>query len=288
MSELVLGERGEMETRRERAERRAARLSSAFADLLTTLADMYRDEDWRELTDREGLAYTGFSAFVQDRLGGSASNARRYQQGITGLVLPLRELTMEGTHIPVTSADVARLGQSGARAVVDAAPDVLAGIDDCDGQAAALRRLIDSVSSRPSVDEASGESVPPLGALVPSAIPVVPHSEAAYESTKPPPLMVPSDVEAAHDPDSPLADGAGVVAQGWAALAGDQSSVGPSCEAFAAAIAVVLREDPVAVAAAVDVAAHPSLASDAVNAAHRLSRFSRLLQSVASSPGAQT
>jgi hypothetical protein len=125
-------------------------------------------------------------------------------------------------------------------------------------------------------------------ALVPSAIPVAPPSEAVYESAKPAPLMVPSDVEAAHEPDPPVADGAGVVAQGWAALAGDQSSVGLRARRSLVAIAVVLREDLVAVTAAVDVAAHLSLASDAINAAHRLSRFSRLLQSVASSPGAQT
>jgi hypothetical protein len=282
MSELVFRDRGVVETRRERAERRAARLSSAFADVLTTLADMYRDEDWRELTDCDGLAYTGFTAFVQDRLGGSASNARRYQQGITGLVLPLRELTLQGTHIPVSSADVARLGLSGARAVVDAAPGALAGIEDRDAQTAALRQLINSVATRPAIGEGPSEPPPQLGALVPSAIPVLPASVAATgpDIRTAPLTMLPA---AARQPDTPAA-----APQGATGFADNQNPVAASCEVLAAAIAAVLRADPVAVAAAVDVAAHPSLASDAVNAAHRLSRFSRLLQSVAPSPGAPT
>jgi hypothetical protein len=93
-------------------------------------------------------------------------------------------------------------------------------------------------------------------ALVPSAIPVEPPSEAVYESTKPAPLIVPSGVKAAHGAGSSVADGAGVGRQGWVALAGDQSSVGLRARRFAVAIAVVLRENLVAVTAAVDVAAH--------------------------------
>lgn len=122
MSDLAFRPAGEVELPAERAQRRAAALTSSVSTMFRTLAEIYRDEDWRHLSDHAGAPYTTFTGFVQDHLGVAGSYARRYQQGITGLILPLQELALPGTQIPVTSADVARLGLAGAQAVVDQAP----------------------------------------------------------------------------------------------------------------------------------------------------------------------
>jgi hypothetical protein len=167
-------ERGE--TRYERALRRATLLQTAFQSVFEVLAEIYRDEDWRYINDTTGHPYTGFTAFVQDQLGCAASYARRYQQGIVGLVLPLQQVALPGARIPVTSSDVARLGVAGARVVVEEAPSVLEGISTSEDQTEALRELIESVAKR-STDPGFGpvrEPVlppTPLGSLVPTEVP---------------------------------------------------------------------------------------------------------------------
>jgi hypothetical protein len=177
-TELVFQEPGIAETRQERALRRAQQLHNAFQTAFEVLAEIYRDEDWRYINDGAGRPYTGFTAFVQDQLGCAASNARRYQQGIVGLILPLQELTAPGTRIPVTSSDVARLGVTGARVVIEQAPSVLDGITDPDAQTDALRELIDSVTQRstapgfgPLTESLTPPPESPLGALVPASVP---------------------------------------------------------------------------------------------------------------------
>lgn len=178
-TDLVFQEAGVTETRQERALRRAQELHNAFQSAFEVLAEIYRDEDWRWINDVAGRPYTGFTAFVQDQLGCAASNARRYQQGIVGLVLPLQEVALPGARIPVTSSDVVRLGVAGARVVVEEAPAVLEGVTERDDQTDALRDLIDSVAKR-STDPGFGpvreSAVPdsPLGTLVPSSIPDTP------------------------------------------------------------------------------------------------------------------
>ena len=169
---------GSLETRQERARQRVARLDGTFQSVFEILAEIYRDEDWRYINDPRDNPYTGFTAFVQDRLGCAASNARRYQQGISTLVLPLQQIAAPGTRIPVTSADVARLGVTGAHVVVEEAPAALDGVDDVDDQAHALRHLIDSVAKRGNGTAGFGpirpsqiESTAPPGALVPAALP---------------------------------------------------------------------------------------------------------------------
>ena len=124
----MVGEAGELETRQERAVRRTVALRTAFQTVFETLADIYRDEDWRYVNDANDRPYNGFTAFVADQLGCASSNARRYQQGIVGLILPLQELVSPGARVPVTSADVARLGVAGARVVIEEAQDALQGI----------------------------------------------------------------------------------------------------------------------------------------------------------------
>lgn len=176
---LVFQEPGIVETRQERALRRAQQLHNAFQTAFEVLAEIYRDEDWKFINDAAGRPYTGFTAFVQDQMGCAASNARRYQQGIVGLILPLQELTAPGVRIPVTSSDVARLGVTGSRVVVEEAPAVLEGVTDPDAQTGALRELIDSVAQRstaPGFGPLNESTTPPapassLGALVPAQVP---------------------------------------------------------------------------------------------------------------------
>lgn len=182
----VVGAAGELETRQERAVRRTAALRSAFQTVFETLAAIYRDEDWRYVNDANDRPYSGFTAFVSDQLGCASSNARRYQQGIVGLILPLQELVGPDARIPVTSADVARLGVAGARVVIEEAPQALQGIDDPEEQTTALRELIDSVAKRstvpgfgPVISSTATES--PLGALVPATLPELPAGGAGLD-----------------------------------------------------------------------------------------------------------
>lgn len=191
MSEVAtVAEAGELETRQERAERRTASLRNAFQTVFETLAEIYRDEDWRYVNDAHGRPYGGFTAFVCDQLGCASSNARRYQQGIVGLILPLQELVSPGARIPVTSADVARLGVAGARVVIEEAQAALEGVTDIEEQSAVLRDLIDSVSKRSTVPGfgpviSSTVTESPLGALVPAALPALPPSRGDEEGAAP-------------------------------------------------------------------------------------------------------
>jgi hypothetical protein len=183
-TELAVPEISDIETRQERALRRTQQLHNAFQSAFEVLAEIYRDEDWRYINDLAGRPYTGFTAFVQDQLGCAASNARRYQQGIVGLILPLQEVAAPGARIPVTSSDVARLGITGARVVVESAPAALDGVSDPAKQTEALRDLIDSVAKRsttPGCGPTRESSTPdsPLGALVPATLPVSTEEPAA-------------------------------------------------------------------------------------------------------------
>ncbi|RFZ63196.1 hypothetical protein DE4576_04837 [Mycobacterium marinum] len=217
-TELVVHEPGLAETRQERAHRRTKQLHNAFQTVFEVLAEIYSDEDWRHINDSAGRPYTGFTTFVQDQLGCAASNARRYQQGIVGLVLPLQELTSPGTRIPVTSSHVARLGVTGARVVVAQAPNALDGLTDPESQAEALRDLIDTVAQRSTapglgpLQVTSTTSTPtPAGALVPAEIPEGDVDIAAPPTTdnngnehepalSPPPWQRP---DTAYDPRTP-------------------------------------------------------------------------------------
>lgn len=111
---------GEIIDPRERAEARFSELQKSFARTLFLLAHMHSDEDWRWLKKDDGSDYKGFTELVAVALECSASYARRYAQGITGLYLPLQEIVVEGTAIEITSSDVAILGTDGARNVVAA------------------------------------------------------------------------------------------------------------------------------------------------------------------------
>lgn len=302
---LFLQEPGVVETRQERALRRAQQLHNAFQTVFEALAEIYRDEDWRYINDGAGRPYTGFTAFVQDQLGCAASNARRYQQGIVGLILPLQELTAPGTRIPVTSSDIARLGATGARVVIEEAPGALEGLTDPDAQTDALRDLIDTVtqsSTAPGfgpLHESSTPPASPLGALVPAQIPDD-DVDAPFDITTPggqqsassaPPWAADENTATCTDDTSPA-----VGAAAAAAPAGDPATsartsdddTSPSCGAAAqvlldleAAITAVLAAgDPTVLAEQLSDGRGAHLAPKCLASGQRLVRLGQLLRSL--------
>lgn len=164
----------DVETGPARAARRVIELARAVGGVLEVLAAIYRDEDWRYLSDRAGEPYRDFSGFVRDQLGGSESNTRRYRQGVETLVVPLLEITGPGTRIPVTPNDVALLGVAGAGQVLAAVADQLAGVDAGEAQTVVIRGVIDSV-----ISERRARSALPEGALAPPALPASPGAWTA-------------------------------------------------------------------------------------------------------------
>ncbi|MFV8160903.1 hypothetical protein ACNQVK_02000 [Mycobacterium sp. 134] len=150
---------------RQRALRRLDELQRGLDSPFEALADLYHDQGWRHINDSRGRPYEKFTAFVQDQLSCGASNARRYRQAVVSLVLPLRELTAPGTPIPVTSADVARLGVAGARSVVTQARVALRGVPRR-SQVAVLRGLLDAAEGarRCAVDDGAAQTAPQQGA----------------------------------------------------------------------------------------------------------------------------
>lgn len=150
---------------RQKALRRLDELQRGLDSPFEALADLYHDQGWRHINDSRGRPYEKFTAFVQDQLSCGASNARRYRQAVVSLVLPLRELTAPGTPIPVTSADVARLGVAGARSVVAQARVALRGVPRR-GQVAVLRGLLDAAEGarRCEVDDGAEQTAPRQGA----------------------------------------------------------------------------------------------------------------------------
>lgn len=306
-TDLVFHERGAVETRQERALRRAQQLHNAFQTAFEVLAKIYRDEDWRYINDGAGRPYTGFTAFVQDQLGCAASNARRYQQGIVGLILPLQELTTPGTRIPVTSSDVARLGVTGARVVIEEAPTALHGLTDPDAQTAALRDLIDTVTQRstapgfgPLRESQTPPQSPPLGALVPAEIPA---DDSDDDATQHPPaadnhgpgetsFTPPWKPAATGDeptpsgprPQSPAAAAATSGAEPAAAASHPVPQSAPAAQAVidleAAITAVLAAGDPTALAERLSGGHGAVLAPRCLASGQRLVRLGQLLRSL--------
>lgn len=247
----------DVETPLERAQRRVHQLHRCAAGVMDVLADIYRDDDWRHLADRFGHPYRTFTAFIQDQLGGSASAARRYQQGIVSLVVPLQQLTGPDTTIPVTSTDIARLGQHGAHTVVERAPDALDGQSD---QAHAIRRLIDTVLAddiaTAIITAADTDSSTAAGDLVPTS-PHVVDTEPDDEADQP-----------VHPPDSepPLQE-----ANSAATPSGSHDT-----EQFKHTLTTLLSTDPVALAT--QIRADPKIATDCVTGAQLLARISQLIR----------
>lgn len=303
MTDLVFQEPGALETRQERALRRVDQLHNQFQSVFETLAAIYRDEDWRYVNNLAGRPYTHFTEFVQDQLDCAASNARRYQQGITGLILPLQDLTAPNVRIPVTSADVARLGVVGARVVVEEAPAALAGITDADEQTKILRNLFADVSKR-STEEAgpvreSTKEPASLGDLVPAALPsATPVDDDADDDDQPPPFEptnTPSalthqvgESAAQEEPAAPKPPPAAAKpdvtepAGDDATPADPASPTDPALAALDLALAAVLATDePAALAERVSRGQHTDLSAQCLAAAQRLARLGQLLRGLA-------
>lgn len=173
-----------------RARHRIHQLRASFAFTLNILADMYLDEDWKHLTGPDGNPYETFTAMLVDELGVSPSYARRHQQGVIDVVVPLREAAGPSTRVPVTSADIVALGKKGAERVRAAAPHALEGVSDPGDQEQALRNLLDSeraeakAAAPPAPDESGADDDYPAS-LVPSSRDEV--SDPSAEIEPPPP-----------------------------------------------------------------------------------------------------
>lgn len=164
---------GEIIDPRERAEARFAELQASFARTLALLAAMHSDEDWRYLKKDDGSDYKGFTELVAVALECSASYARRYTQGITGLYVPLQEIVVEGTAIEITSSDVAILGADGARNVIEGVADRIDTIDSTPEAHADLvndviadqkqERQEQKVSRKPPVDDGRADPADEAG-----------------------------------------------------------------------------------------------------------------------------
>lgn len=313
----VIAEAEVVETRQERAQRRVTELQSYVQSAFETLAAIYRDEDWKYVNDVRGRPYSRFTEFVQDQLDCVASNARRYQQGITSLVLPLQELTAPGTRIPVTSADVAKLGVTGARVVVEEAPDALNGVTDRDSQTEVLRGLIDKVAKRgtpefgPLVVESNSSAA--LGSLVPSALPAPsapdtddeqlgppwsqdapaadqpPRSAAAGDEYSPTPAggddLPPWSTPKHPEPTATPAHGPEVEASPLFSRTTTETGGGGGIDALASAInAVLAAGEPDALVADVERGQCAARAAQCISAAQKLARLGQLLRSAAADP----
>ncbi len=256
----------EIETPQERAQRRVDELRRAASGVLEVLAKIYVDEDWKYLTDESGQHFSGFTHFVQHTLGGSASNARRYRQGVETLVAPLQEITAEGTRIPVTPNDIVRLGRAGAQAVLEAAPTALAEISDATKQTTALRGLLDEIiaAHHTSAGQLPDRVVPEI----PASIPPAALNAGQHDG---------DDDPWGSDPDSP----AGLTLGESDSSAADV--VDPDSETFIAlrsALQSVLALDPVAAAADITARHGAPLSVDCMTAAQRLARIAQLLKAL--------
>lgn len=255
----------EVETPEERAHRRVDELRRAASGVLEVLAQIYLDEDWKYLTDEAGQPFSGFTQFVQHTLGGSASNARRYRQGVETLVAPLQEITAADTRIPVTPNDIVRLGRSGAEAVVEAAPTALAGVSGGVPQTAALRDLLDDIiaTQQASPGQLKDRVIPEIPATVPPAALTAGNGE--------------HDAPWGSDPDSPGHD------PGPADSVDSEEFAEPDSEtsiALRAALEQVLALDPVVAAGHITARRGAPLAAECMTAAQRLARIAQLLKAL--------
>jgi len=249
----------DVETPQERAERRVRELHRCAAGVMDILTDIYRDNDWKHLNDRLGRPYNTFAAFIQEQMGGSPSGARRYQQGIINLIVPLREITGPDIAIPVRSTDIARLGQDGARTVVERAPAALEGQSD---QTLAIRRLIDTVLATDVATDLIEEADQRDNG--PAAGDLVPNGPSRHDDE--------DDEEAGqhggqkHDTDDEDGDGEDD---------NDRAGRGQASE-FKKALHSLLSTDAVALSR--QVRADPQMASDCVHGAQLLARISQLIR----------
>ncbi len=86
---------------------------------LAVLAQIYEDEDWAVLHDAAGKQFATFTAFVAAELGMSSAYARRCQQLIRLLFLPIQELYGAEVAAGVRMFDMENLGVDGAARLLE-------------------------------------------------------------------------------------------------------------------------------------------------------------------------
>lgn len=143
---------------RARAEERLGKLQRSFSEVIITVAEMHRDKDWMFLSREDGTPYTSLAALLADALNVSSSMARRYVQGARDVYLPLEQITVDGTVIPITSGDIASLGAAGIADVISTAGERLAGVTDPDESSEIIADSIADAKARRSgpADPAEG------------------------------------------------------------------------------------------------------------------------------------
>jgi len=124
-------------------------LTKSFASLMELIATMHQEEDWKQLTNEEGLPYRNLTDVVSDALQISAAMARRYVQGAKTLYIPLSSIAIEGTVINIDSSDVRDLGVEGAKEVVDLAAIRLEGIANAEEASDIIDETIKEVRQKP-------------------------------------------------------------------------------------------------------------------------------------------
>lgn len=249
----------EVETPQERAQRRLGELGRAVSGVLEVLAAIYRDQDWRFLLDRDGHSYNDFGHFIHDQLGGSASNARRYRQGVETLVAPPQEIVGPGTHVPVTPNDVALLGLEGARQVVSAATSRLGELVDAGEQSQALRTLIDeNIAARPR-----------------RGSPVIVDGDLDELPPAPPAIVPPSEAEPLDEAYSPAPGESGPDEGSRAVGVGDCADI--DAGALRRALTLFRDMDPAVAATVLGASRGPVAAGECVEAARRLARLGQIL-----------
>lgn len=131
--------------RRAQAEERLETLSRGFAQTMSVVAMMHRDEDWRYLTREDGTPYKSLAQVVAVVTKRSPAMARRYVQGARDLYLPLTSIVVDGTSIDIDSRAVQELGQDGAATVVERVTARIQDVDDAGAQSEIIRGTVDEV-----------------------------------------------------------------------------------------------------------------------------------------------
>lgn len=151
---------------KERAEHRLKRLATSFAEVLGTIAQMYKDEDWKYVTRADGSEFTSLADLLREHMSVSVAMARRYIQGARDIYLPLQELVVQGTPIQITAGDVATLGLDGSRSVVSTVAERVTGDETPDEAAAIVHGAIGEVKDQRESER--GPSSPNGGSSVAS------------------------------------------------------------------------------------------------------------------------
>lgn len=165
-----------------RAHQRRTQLHDRTAGTLELLADIYRDNDWKLLADpTSNTPFRTFTHFVAAELSISPAYARRYQQTIRDLVLPVRDIAGHHAATAITLADTERLGRNGITAfLATLTTDPITGPDPATALRERLRNATPTSASPHPTAHTNSPGAQQLAATVPTTTP-------ATNPTAPPP-----------------------------------------------------------------------------------------------------